>query len=1439
MPETREHGLVSVKPTGSSVDGDSLVAEKHQAIVLIIDTPQPGQTLQSGSRLLVTGWAAATDSLQEIAVEISGIRQLAALGIYRPDLVAAFPTVPALASAGFSASIPLPSFEQQADCQLKVTARSLGGLERSEVVPIVLVPAVRSENPLEHQSDAQAESAMKLTVDQALVVRTGILRVSGWVVSYSRLQSVELYLDDESLGVAELGLKREDVGESWSNYPNALESGFAFKADVSRFEGQKNLVVRAHAAGGIRREIEIPLKLKRPDVSRETGETQRLVCDSAILTTDGQLLLEGWAVSSTGIEQIRVVFEDEILGMVECGLDRADVGNSFPTIAQARKSGFRFSGKADSARLKSEHVVRFEMCLVGGDAREFKVAVAPQNIAVVADALAAESAQSQTMLFIDDPILRDGSAVNDIQGSLSIIGWALARDGIENVEILLDGVRIGEAYYGMRREDISAAFPDWNSSLLSGFAFSLPSRALQTGQHALLVRAKSKSSALAEVSFNINVSQMGEQPGPWSLRQNIVGAEALVIERLIEKFEKRPQFTIVIRGQASAEAELVQTIGSLKLQLYDAWTIRISCSPNDEGLVRDIIFRRFPEIATRVAISPLAENIEKTATAHSKRTSAVSDRLDWFLFLEVGDKLSVDSLFEFAARINQNTQAEFIYSDDRRYEPGTRSIAAFFKPEWSPDLLLSSNYIGRAFCVRGNVLERCRISNPDQATDYDLVLRIGEKTQAVDHIQRVLAECPRRSFSNAKSEKKALTSAIKRRKMSVSVQAGRTPDTFRLRSLTKIDELVSIIIPTCAAGGLIETCLKTLREKSTYTNIEIVCIDNILDPDSKWKSWLRDNADVVVEITESFNWSRFNNLAAQEAAGSFLLFLNDDIEIIEPDWLETMLAIAQRPETGVVGPQLLYPDRKVQHAGLFLSGLGTARHSFRFLGEDDPSYFDLALTQRNVIGVTGACMLMRREVFDRVGGFEESHAVVNNDLDFCLKTHAAGLWNVFTPFATLFHHELASRAHIKDVHDTKSFNSQWEAVFAAGDPFFHPNLSRTHDSYQYEMEPSCSVFSGHPRYRHADVKRILAVKIDHIGDFITAFPAFQRIKQRFPNAELSVLASPAARTLFALEPSIDRLIPFEFFHARSGLGQKDVGADELEALQRELAQFDFDLAVDLRKHPDSRKLLQYSGAKLTAGFDSGNKFPWLDIVAQWEGDTKLVPKRQHVSDDLINLVDAIAAAGEHQRGVLKKSDDWSSRQIPIVTRLSRDGMYSRPIVCVHPASGTEMRQWPPTHFATLINMLIEQENVNVAIIGGPDELEIANEVLGRIKVLDRVTSLVGKLKLNDLPYFIESCALFVGNNSGPKHISAALGVPTLGIHSGVVDPNEWGPLGEIALAVKRDVSCAPCYSAKREDCHRDLICLSGLLPAHVFSACRRLLRAKHGVSIVADGVINQ
>jgi ADP-heptose:LPS heptosyltransferase/GT2 family glycosyltransferase len=634
--------------------------------------------------------------------------------------------------------------------------------------------------------------------------------------------------------------------------------------------------------------------------------------------------------------------------------------------------------------------------------------------------------------------------------------------------------------------------------------------------------------------------------------------------------------------------------------------------------------------------------------------------------------------------------------------------------------------------------------------------------------------------------------------------------------------LVSIIIPTCGAGRHIETCLETLRSKTAWRQYEIICIDNIPPAQRARKAWLRDHADKVVRIPDKFNWSRFNNLAVQHADGEFLLFLNDDIEITQDDWLDAMMEHAQRPEVGVVGPQLLYPDGKVQHAGMFLSTPGLGRHAFRMLEGDDPGYFGLARTQRNVIAVTGACMLVRRDSFSALGGFDEAHEVINNDLDYCLRAHAAGQRILFTPHARLIHHELASRDRMEDVFDSTRFIGQWQGMFAAGDPFFSPRLQITSDDYRPDDEPAQEVFVGHPLFRRDSIRRILAVKLDHIGDFLTGLPALRRLREVFPDAELHVLASRAAQAFAEMTDGVAGFIAFEFFHARSELGPRDLTEDDFRALAERLAPYDFDLAVDLRMHPDTRMVMRHVPARWRAGYDHAGQFPFLDIALEWDKDSPLQRKRTHVSDRLLNLVEAIATASNPVRvQTLTPPGDRAELLARLPANARR--LFARPVAAVHPGVGNSARQWPAAHYAALCDLLVTRSGMNVVLIGGKEEHALVQTVLQQVAHRRAVVSLAGKTQLKDLPLLLGACALYVGNNSGPKHIAASLGVPTIGIHSGVVDAVEWGPLGERAMALQRNMLCRPCYLLKAEDCPRGMACLEQLTPALVHLSCETLL----------------
>ena len=368
---------------------------------------------------------------------------------------------------------------------------------------------------------------------------------------------------------------------------------------------------------------------------------------------------------------------------------------------------------------------------------------------------------------------------------------------------------------------------------------------------------------------------------------------------------------------------------------------------------------------------------------------------------------------------------------------------------------------------------------------------------------------------------------------------------------------------------------------------------------------------------------------------------------------------------------------------------------------------------------------------------------------------------------------------------------------------------------------------GHPIIAPDNVQRILVVKLDHIGDFITAIPAIERLKEHFPNAEITALVGGKAPSALARSTSvIDRVLEFRFFHTQSGQGRRHLSERSLMKLQDELSPYRFDIAVDLRQQVDTRHVLQYTGAKWLAGFDLRGNAPWLDVHLELVIDNRLEPKRNHVSGSLLQMVETVAIACRPTRMVMQGSTFLEARRacaaMPALAEMT-DTLFQSPVVCVHPGVGASIKQWPPKHFATLIDLLIDGEGANILLVGSSDEGDVARQVLAKMEKPQAVISLIGKTGMNDLPYVMLASDLFIGNDSGPKHMAAGLGVPTIGVHSGVVDATEWGPLGPNAVAMRRDMNCSPCYLEKVSDCHREHACMTGLLPRDVYQICQQLL----------------
>lgn len=430
---------------------------------------------------------------------------------------------------------------------------------------------------------------------------------------------------------------------------------------------------------------------------------------------------------------------------------------------------------------------------------------------------------------------------------------------------------------------------------------------------------------------------------------------------------------------------------------------------------------------------------------------------EYIILLDAGDVLPPFAMFEIVKVLNSSPGARFLYSDeDKMDESGQRSIP-FFKPGWSPDLFLFFPYADHLCILEKELLQRIGGFRREfgKSAVYDLLLRFTEEVNESEivHIPKVLCHRrlgPQSRTGATKAKEKednraAIADALKRRNISGTITDGLTPGSFRIKRKIDGNAKVSIVIPTRDRLSLIRGCVDSIRKKSTYPNYEIIVVDNN-SSDQQTLAYLQSAPARVLKFNDEFNFSRINNLAVEKAEGEYIVFLNNDTEVITPDWIESLLEHAQRPEVGAVGCKLLYRSGRIQHAGVVLGmspnpATGVAGHVFANFEHSDPGYFGFIDVTRNYSAVTAAAMMVRKSVFERFGGFDEALAYDYNDVDFCLRLRSNGFLIVYTPFAELYHFESASRGH-RNVRrrEAQLMIKRWRAIIK-NDPYYSPHLS--------------------------------------------------------------------------------------------------------------------------------------------------------------------------------------------------------------------------------------------------------------------------------------------------------------------------------------------------------------------------------------------------------------
>ena len=435
-------------------------------------------------------------------------------------------------------------------------------------------------------------------------------------------------------------------------------------------------------------------------------------------------------------------------------------------------------------------------------------------------------------------------------------------------------------------------------------------------------------------------------------------------------------------------------------------------------------------------------------------------------FVNAGDRLAPEALFAAVRRLDAAPAADIVYSDQDVIDDAGRRSEPFFKPEWDPELLLATNYLGPFTVIRRGIVDDVGGMRREfgDGQVYDLMLRASERTTRIAHVPSVLCHLRPRQMTRdgivahhaaTRDEKRAIEEALRRRQRpgcAEPIFTSRGPRCYATRFHLSGRPLVSIIIPTRNQVELLRTAIDSIRDRTDYGSYEIVVVDNG-SSDSGALSYLA-SLEPPVHVhrwPHAFNYSAINNFAVRMSKGEELLFLNNDIEIVRPDWLTALLEYAQLPGVGAVGAKLLYSDGTIQHAGVVLKRTGVAHHAFRWAPREVLGSPRLADLPRNCSAVTGACMLVPRRIFEEVGGFDEQLRVVLNDVDLCLRIRERGYAVIYTPHAQLYHHEGSSRGRLHPPSDDDRFLKRWASRFARVDPYYNPNLTDVREDWAVDL----------------------------------------------------------------------------------------------------------------------------------------------------------------------------------------------------------------------------------------------------------------------------------------------------------------------------------------------------------------------------------------------------
>ncbi|MEY2579108.1 MAG: hypothetical protein QOI49_1932 [Verrucomicrobiota bacterium] len=654
-----------------------------------------------------------------------------------------------------------------------------------------------------------------------------------------------------------------------------------------------------------------------------------------------------------------------------------------------------------------------------------------------------------------------------------IKGWCFARNGRQIAGIRAKvGRKARLARYGLERADLAGSLREYPEARCSGFTIELKVPPGICNVRLEYIEQGSDWQPFFEHKLEREAingqEEMELEGGP---KESDLPAEKIprlsplsansAFELLQPRFQQHsrrvatidPQFSVITPTYNTKPQWLAEAALSLLNQTYADWEWCLVDDGSDNLETRKLL-----ELLRSVSPRVRVELAQRGGISAASNKAIDLARGDYVCFLDHDDLLHPFALEAMREKITD--AYDIVYSDEDKLDDATGELVEpFFKPDWSPEYFRGAMYVGHLLCVRRELAAKARFDSAfDGVQDFEFMLRLSEAAPRIAHIPRPLYHWRKTAGSIAQNtdakprigmlQARAVNAHLERSRLPARAEQSELPHRVKILPLPQEPYArISIIIPTRDAPEVLGRCLKSIFEKTTYPNFEVLLMDNETT-DQSALALMKEYPVRQIPFPNPFNFSRANNLGSAAATGELLLFLNNDTEIIAEDWLQHLAYYTQQADVGAAGAVLAYEDRTVQHAGVALGMRGTADHTMRRFPLGADGYAGSLSCAREVSVVTGACLMIRKSVYEEIGGFNEHYFTAYQDVDVCLRLRRRGLRIICTPRALLHHHEFISRtSYYYDIIDRMLLLDQWEDVIERGDPYYNPNLDLDRGDY--------------------------------------------------------------------------------------------------------------------------------------------------------------------------------------------------------------------------------------------------------------------------------------------------------------------------------------------------------------------------------------------------------